>query len=165
MRGWLAPLLAGLLALAGCGYHLAGHGEGEWLAPYAPVRVAGNDAAAAAAIADRLQAAGIEVAEGKDRPARSMLRVELAAPSFAPSAFDANGIAVQYRMRITGSLKLEPLEAAKELAPWQSGSLIEEGEVYVAGGAAGTEASKRELAERLRATWIERALGRLFSGF
>ena len=164
----LSCLMAMALLLSGCGYHLVGHGDGEGAIPSDVKTVAlivrSSDAQLNAAFKQRLtsdQYALIESQDVFDPKAHANLHVNISPLRFNPSAYDAAGVANQYRMVFSGSLKI----IRGEKIIWQSGPIQRQGDVYVTGGPTSIEASRERLFEDLRKEWIQDALGRLRSGF
>jgi len=96
-----------------------------------------------------------------DEKAHANLLVTIFPLGFNPSAYDAAGVATQYRMVYSGSLSLERGSGAI----WQSGVMQRQGDVYVTGGPTSIEASRQRLLDDLREQWLQDALGRLRSGF
>ncbi|MDQ6954057.1 MAG: adenosylmethionine-8-amino-7-oxononanoate aminotransferase, partial [Mariprofundaceae bacterium] len=75
--------------------------------------------------------------------------------------FDTSGIANQYRVVVSASLRV--LQSGKTL--WVSGDILRSGDVFATGGAIAIAAQKERIAEALRDEWVQKALGRLRSGF
>ncbi|NWF38368.1 adenosylmethionine-8-amino-7-oxononanoate aminotransferase [Mariprofundus sp. NF] len=165
----LSSLMAAVLLLSGCGYHLVGHGEGEG-AITADVKTVSlilrgtSDRQFISSLKQRLASdkyALIEPKDVVDQQGHANLNVSIAPLSFRPSAYDAAGVATQYHMLFSGSLTLE--RDGKN--SWQSGPIQTQGDVYVAGGPTSIEASRERLLRDLRKQWLQDALGRLRSGF
>jgi len=162
-------LLAGLiLALSGCGYHLVGHGgdSGAIPADVQAVSLVGNaDAQLLSQLRQRLQSDRYAIIDAADttgeHTTHAMLHINLAPLTFTPSAFDATGIATQYRMIFSGALLLE--QQGKTL--WQSGPIQRQGDVFVTGGPTSIEASRQRLLSDLQQQWLSDAVGRIRSGF
>ena len=163
---WLA--LAACALLTSCGYHLVGHGGGSGAIPAdvqtVSISVSSNDPKVASQLRRRLTSAHYAVIDAKNITApgsHAVIRVNLAPVSFAPSAYDASGVASQYGMVFSGSLAVD--RNGKTI--WQSGTIQAQGSVYVSGGPASIEASRNRLLQDLRQDWIQDAVGRLRSGF
>ena len=164
------PFLALLLTLSlgSCGYHLVGHGDdagGAIPADVKAISIVGNaDAKLLSQLRQRLQSdryAIIDARDIDDQTDHAMLHINIAALSFTPSAYDASGIATQYRMVFTGSLML--VQQGKTI--WQSGAISRLGDVFVAGGPTSIEASRERLLKDLHEQWLVDAVGRIHSGF
>ena len=156
------------LSLNSCGYHLVGHGDdadGAIPADVKAISLIGNaDAQLISQLRQRLQSdryAIIDANDINDKAAHAMLHINLSALSFTPSAYDAAGIATQYRMVFTGSLML--VREGKTI--WQSGAISRLGDVFVAGGPTSIEASRERLLKDLHKQWLADAVGRIRSGF
>lgn len=163
---WLLPLL-----LTGCGYHLAGHETGSGAVPAdvqtLSLQVQGEDPARLLPeLKRRMQRSKTtyrlvdnDVVVAADTHARLFLQNE--SEHFVPSAYDANGIAVQYRLTIAATLQLYH---GGELV-WSSGNMAISGDVYVTGDPVSIEASRQQVRRDLRSEWVRRAWSRLRSGF
>lgn len=152
------------LLLGACGYHLVGHGDGQGAIPASVkllnIQAHGEGMNLALELKQALETeqrrVRINAAAGD-----AQLQLQVQPPRFAPSAYDANGVASQYRMNYSGSLRL--LQQGKEI--WQSGPITEQGEVFVSSSPASIEAGKQQLLQSLRRLWLRDAVGRLRSGF
>ncbi len=160
---WLTALL-----LSACGYHLVGHGDGPGAIPADVQRLAlvarGEEGRQLLpGLRRELAADDLHISIGGRRAdaADAFLIVRMQPVRFTPSAYDAAGIASQYRMLYSGSLMLE----RQGRTIWKSGSISEQGEVYVTGAPASIEASRQQLLRGLRKQWLRTAVGRLRSGF
>lgn len=160
-------LLTGLLALAGCGYHLVGHGGGSSAIPadVKTVTISGNaKAQLLSQLRRRLhseQYEMVDVDSVTDRTHHASLFINMTPIVYAPSTFDINGVATQYRMILAGSISIE--ENNKTV--WQSGLIQRQGDVFVTGGPTSIEASRQRLQDDLSKQWISDAVGRIRSGF
>ncbi|MFQ5518620.1 MAG: adenosylmethionine-8-amino-7-oxononanoate aminotransferase [Mariprofundus sp.] len=160
-------LMAALLALTACGYHLVGHGGGSGAIPadVTTLSIVGNaDAQLLAQLRQRLHSdayALVAAGDTVDQQHHAMLHVRISPLIFTPSTYDISGAATQYRMLFTGSLQLE--QAGKTL--WQSGAMQQRGDVFVTGGPTSIEASRQRLKQDLSKQWLADAVGRLRSGF
>ncbi len=168
-RGFVVPILLAML-LSACGYHLAGQGDGAGAIPedVETVSIEGVGAVAKSLLPAlkrpfsrqgryQVVAAGSVV----DEALHAVIRIERGAESFKASAYDQSGIATQYRMSIKGNVRL--YRAGKLL--WESGIITKSGEVFVTGGPAGIEASRKRIREDLRKEWVLTAWSRINSGF
>jgi len=167
MMAWVGVLLASLLMLNGCGYHLAGHGNtvGAIAADVRTVSVVGN-AEKSLLVRFRQQLhsdAYTIVTDGDvaDPEHHAIVHVNVPAPSFTPSAFSSAGVATQYRMILTGSVDV----ARQGKTVWQSGNIQRRGDVFVTGGPTSIEASRERLLKDLSKQWLNDAVSRLRSGF
>jgi len=165
---WIAALLLG-----GCGYHLVGHSDGKGVIPEDVSRLilmsqGGEGELQTLALRDGLQTDHLAVmiqpghgALADDGIQDARLLVQISPVRFSASAFDATGVASQYRMVYEGRLSL--LHHGETI--WQSGNLSEQGEVYVTTDPTSIEASRQQLLRNLRKQWLRTALGRIRSGF
>jgi outer membrane lipopolysaccharide assembly protein LptE/RlpB len=160
------------MALASCGYHLAGHGDGAGVIP-ADVKTVSLQAtnATAETLMPELKRhfltkrdKGYELVDAdkaKDSETHADVRLEQASERFVPTAYDATGVATQYRLIISGNIRI--YRSGKLL--WESGAISESGDVFVTGGPVGVEASRSRIQRDLRKQWAARAWNRLSSGF
>ncbi|RMH60789.1 MAG: adenosylmethionine-8-amino-7-oxononanoate aminotransferase [Zetaproteobacteria bacterium] len=157
---WLGLLC---LMLAGCGYHLAGNGGQGVL--HAGERVAlvseGLAPRYVAMLRARLARDGIEVLDARRADADAVLLVRQQPARYVPSAYDRTGVATQYRMTLSGSVRIERAQRTV----WDSGAVQATGDVYVAGGPASVEASRAQLEESLQRQWLRAVYARMKSGF
>lgn len=165
------PQVCVLLAvsiLVSCGYHLAGHGDGRGAIP-ADVRTLSIQAAPASkAFVPLLRQRiltdphGYSVLDMPTDPARhAVLRMTHKPERMVPVAYDAAGIATQYRLAVSGEITV--LREGKLV--WKSGMVTVQGDVFTTGGPASIEASRRRLADDLRDEWIRNVWARLRAGF
>ncbi len=161
-------LLAGMLMLAGCGYHLVGHGGGGSGAIPADVKtvsISGNaDASLMSLLRQRLQSEAYAIVEAgslTDQSHYALIIVKMSPIIFIPSTFDISGVATQYRMTIAGSITLQQHGETV----WQSGAIQRQGDVFVTGGPTSIEASRQRLQRDLGKQWLSDAVGRIRSGF
>ncbi len=165
----VALCMIAMLLLAGCGYHLVGHGDGGGVIPAGVhslnIVARGEGEQLLSDLQGRLNSDQLTVSiNSRDSDKGSgyaRLIVQISLVRFTPSAYDASGIASQYRMVYAGSISLEQ----NGQVIWQSGKLAEQGDVYVSGDPASIEASRRELLRGLRKQWLQTAVSRLNSGF
>jgi len=159
-----------MLSLSACGYHLVGQG-GEGVIPEDATQVivsaSGNAGQLLSAFRQKIaQSSDVPVVNAKDARNDATgnsveIRLEHSSESMNASAFDAAGIANQYRVTISASLYVS--QSGKEL--WRSGNISVSGDVFATGGVVAIEAQKQRVAKDLRAEWVQKALGRLRSGF
>jgi outer membrane lipopolysaccharide assembly protein LptE/RlpB len=171
MRPFARLLLLLPLLLAGCGYHLAGSGEGSGAVPAdvqtLSLQMQGADPAGLLPELKRsigkahtnYRLVGNDAVVASDTHARLFLQG--VAEAFTPSAYDATGIAVQYRLTISATLQL--YRHGEQI--WNSGPIHVSGDVYVSGGPVSIEASRQQLRRDLRGEWVRIAMSRLRSGF
>jgi len=166
----LSGLITVALLLSGCGYHLVGHGDGIATIPpdvkTVSLIVRGSADQQVKSMLNQQLASDqytlIESQDVIDQEGHANLHVNISPLGFYPSAYDAAGVATQYRMVFSGSLKIIRGDGK---SIWQSGLIQRQGDVYVTGGPTSIEASRERLLEDLRKQWIQDALGRLRSGF
>lgn len=164
-------LLLLLLMLAGCGYHLAGDSDrGVISTDVHTVSIQRNGVSDQLWVAFRDQLAqsyGTQLAiiepseKGEDASHHMEIRLEKGDESFVPSAYNAAGIASQYRLTV--GAKVSVYQKGELL--WASETIKESDDVYAVGGPAGIEAAKARLSGDLYRQWAIRAVQRLRSGF
>ncbi len=166
-----APVMLAMV-LTSCGYHLVGHGGGAGAIP-ADVKTVSLQAtnATAETLMPELKRhfltksdRGYELVDADkthDPEAHADVRLEQASERFVPSAYDTTGVATQYRLVISGNIRV--YRGGKLL--WESGAISESGDVFVTGGPVGIEASRSRIQRDLRKQWAIRAWNRLSSGF
>lgn len=166
----LIPCLVSGLMLSGCGYHLVGQGDGSGAIPAdvvtVSIRSSGSTAQALASRLKRQLESGasysfVDAGSVSDAATHAEIRIENASESFVPSAYDRSGIASQYRMTLHAGIRV----FRSGEAIWDSGVLSFAGDVYVAGGPAGIEASRERIRADLQKEWVRSAAGRIRSGF
>lgn len=174
MRSLLLALLLGLM-LSGCGYHLAGHGGKIVVAPADTqaivVHTTGADAAVLAQSLMTLMNAGSDytVLKAGDPKAQGVHTVELdisnVSDRFVPVAYDSNGYAIQYRLVMSGSVRL--MQGDTEL--WNGGTISASTDVYIQGGAAAgsiaASISQDRAKKEMRQQWARQVWEALQSGF
>jgi outer membrane lipopolysaccharide assembly protein LptE/RlpB len=161
-------LLPVLMLLTSCGYHLVGQGGGVGVVP-ADVRTlsivdSGGAQQMLSPLRQRLSSESFSLIEHDniaDEEHHARLRLQISPVAFNPSAYDVAGVAIQYRMVLSGSLRLD--RGGKVI--WQSGTIQRWGDVFVAGDPTSIEASRERLLRDLRKQWLQDAIGRLRSGF
>jgi len=160
------------MALSSCGYHLVGHGDNAGVIPadVETVSLQATNEAAKALLPElkrRFMAKGsrsyalVDVGKAEDADAHADIRLEQVSEQYVASAYDATGVATQYRLTISGNIRI--YRSGKLL--WESGAISESGSVFVVGGPVGSEASRSRIQRDLRKQWITRAWSRLSSGF
>lgn len=160
------------LMLASCGYHLTGHGDGADVIP-ADVKTVSLQATNETAetlmpeLKRHFLTKGgegyelVDVDKTHDPETHAEVRLEQVSERFVPSAYDTTGVAIQYRLIISGNILV--YRSGKLL--WESGAISESGDVFVTGGPVGVEASRSRIQRDLRKQWASRAWNRLNSGF
>ncbi|MFC1545836.1 adenosylmethionine-8-amino-7-oxononanoate aminotransferase [Pseudomonadota bacterium] len=165
------PVVVAML-LTSCGYHLVGHGNGAGVIPADVETVslqATNEAAKSLLVELKRRISNrseegyllVEADKVEDAEAHAAIRLEQASEQFVPSAYDASGVATQYRLTISGNILV--YRSGKLL--WKSGVISESGEVFVVGGPPGAEAARNRIQRDLRTQWASRVWSRLSSGF
>ncbi|MDQ6956038.1 MAG: hypothetical protein Q9M21_02460 [Mariprofundaceae bacterium] len=164
MRGLFITLMFAL-TLSACGYHLVGQGGDSGVIPEdaTQVVVVGSAGKLLRLFRQKLkQSSDVPVVRADEATDDAVeVRMEKASETMSASAFDASGIANQYRVTVSASLRV--LQSGKEL--WVSEVISVSGDVFVTGGAVAIEAHKERVSEALRDEWAQKALGRLRSGF
>lgn len=160
-------LLIITLSLGACGYHLVGHGgqQGVLAADVQQLQLQGSDAegkAMAEALLPMLAAEyQVSLQAAKDDTSVARLRVVDAAQQVDISAYDAAGIAIQYRMTLRGAIQVIQPEADV----WQSREIVVSGDVFASGDAIAVEAAKARTHEDLLQEWATQAMNAIQSGF
>jgi len=161
-------LLPLLMLLTACGYHLVGQGgdAGAIPADVHTLSIAGSGEVQQmlAPLRQRLRSDRYSLVDHGniiDEEHHATIRLHVAPVVFNPSAYDAAGIATQYRMVFSGSLQV----VRTDKIIWQSGTVQRLGDVYVTGDPTSIEASRERLLRDLRKQWLQDVMGRLRSGF
>lgn len=168
----VAWLLLVLLGVAGCGYHLVGQGGGSAIPQGVESAAlwASSDATGKALLAE-FQHVWVQyptlpmLSEGQGEK-HVVLRIEQAKNTFVPVAFDALGLAIQYRLSMSGILNMYQEQALL----WSSGTVLVSANVFgdsasSANNPSIVEAERETLTEQLHVRWAEQAMSRLKSGF
>jgi len=152
-----------VFALNSCGYHLAGQGRGAVPKDVRILKVTGVDKSGHGIllawqryVSDH--AKGFVVGENG---ADADLRLGAITESFNPTSFNSSGVAIRYRLSLSGSISLW----RKGVRIWSSGAISVQGDVYAVGGPTSIEASKARLRRDLDRQWIREAWLDLASGF
>ncbi len=155
-----------LLLISGCGYHLVGQGSGNSVIPRdTPLSVQADSAAAqplARSLAERLAQRGYQLAVA-DSKSGVVLRITQVIAQLRPVAYDASGLAVQYRLTLTGDVILHHEGSSEPL--WVSHGISEQGDIFASGGPTEVDAQRSRVMEQLRQQWVQKALAQLLSGF
>jgi len=174
MSGLIHKLcLSALLSVlfVSCGYHLAGHGDAGLIPAHTKQMVVVATGGDQAKLLPELKQAlwrglNLELVNRNDVRKEANndtieVRVEQSRESFVSSSFDASGIANQYRLTLSGMVRV--LQSGKEI--WASELLSKASDVFASGDAVAIEAQKARVAESLRQAWAQKIIGRLRSGF
>jgi len=156
------------LMLTSCGYHLVGHGT----ATVIPEGVITATLEANQNGVDRNLLAELKYQwQQKDNlptladegmgEEHITLRIEKVKVSFTPAAFDASGLAIQYRLSIGGMLSMYQ----QDTLIWGSGEILESADIFEGSDPSVTEAERNKWTEQLTQEWAKDALSRLRSGF
>ncbi|MDQ7004845.1 MAG: hypothetical protein Q9N67_08010 [Ghiorsea sp.] len=162
------------LMLTSCGYHLVGQGKSNVIpegveSASLTSQGAQQDKALLAELRqawmqrDALPSLNVEAAEAQKHVS---LRIEGASEAFTPVAFDASGLAIQYRLSVSGILQM--YQDSKLI--WGSGQVVSSADIFgdaaaLTNNPASIEAEREALIEQLRKQWAQDALARLQSGF
>ncbi len=152
------------LLLAGCGYHLAGQGRGaipEDVHAVALIATSEDARQLLPVLRNKLLGSARDIVPVGPGEADTELRLQRIRETFTPIEFDASGVAVTYRLGLTGSLSLW----RGDKAIWESGSIHTQGDVYVVGDPASTEALRARMRQDLQKKWVQEAWRALTSGF
>ncbi len=163
----LRILLVVSLLLPSCGYHLVGQGK-------ATVIPEGVSSASLQASSEpeakqllpeliflwKAKASLPRLEEQATEP-HVTLRIEQAETVLTPTAFDASGLAIQYRLQVSALLNMYQ----QNKLIWQSGILTVYADVFGGTNPTVIEAERERLTEKLRQQWAKEALARLQSGF
>ncbi len=152
------------LLASSCGYHLAGQGRGAVPDDVHSIAViaVGEEArqllpAMQRLVRDREEEFTLAEADESD----AQLHLESVNESFNPIAFNVSGVAVTYRLTLSGNLSLWQ----KGAKIWDSGTISTDGDVFVVGDPASTEALRQRLKQDLQKQWVRDAWRALSSGF
>lgn len=170
MKGLLTVLIL-MLTLSACGYHLVGQGESSGVIPKNASQImvvaTPNTGKLLTMFRQKLAQSSdvpvVDMNEAKDAVTDNSIeiRMEHVSEAMTASAFDASGIANQYRLTISASLRV--LQSGKKL--WESEVIRTSGNVFAAGGVVAIKAQKERVLQDLREEWVQKALGSLRSGF
>jgi len=159
---WLR--LLPLLLLAACGYHLVGQGDGAGLIQKNEVVYAQADSAVTQTLRDdlakELERRGYIISADSSIAAVS-LHIRQASEQLSPSAYDASGLAVQYRLTLRASAVLwrDGVEV------WRADAITVQGDVFASGGPTDIEAQQASVSQQLHKAWGRRCMAQLQSGF
>jgi len=162
MRG--AIVLAAMILLGSCGYHLAGK-SGIVISPDVQslaILAEGRGARKMVPVLHRhLLEQGTSHTLVQPGSADAELRIGNVSETFQQVGFDAAGIAIAYRSILSGELSL-----------WREGNLLRtsgiiqvQDDVFSEGSPTSIEASRERVLDDLRRRWVAEAWLRLSSGF
>jgi len=164
----LACALLFTLLLSGCGYHLVGQGDSSVIPN--GVQSAWLEAKGSA----QAQTLRLELAalwqENKYLPALDnvkpskmhvTIRLEQVREIFSPIGFDASGLAVQYRLSISATLRMYQ----ENSLIWQARGILVSADVFAGDDPSVIESERGRLTKQLQTSWARAALARLQSGF
>jgi|UPI00037AB0C6 outer membrane lipopolysaccharide assembly protein LptE/RlpB len=159
---WLR--LLPLLLLAACGYHLVGQGDGAGLIQKDEVVYAQADSAVAQTLRDdlaqELERRGYSISDDAGVAAVA-LHIRQASEQLNPSAYDASGLAVQYRL----ILRADAVLWRNNEEIWRADAITVEGDVFASGGPSDIDAQRASVSQQLHKAWVRRAMAQLQSGF
>jgi len=160
---WRIAVCACLL-LTGCGYHLAGQGRGaipEDVYALALIGVGEEARQMLPILRDTLLRHAPDIAPVGAGESDAELRLRDVREAFVPIEFDASGVAVTYRLSLDGRISL--WRGGKAI--WESHGIHVQGDVYVVGDPASTEALRARMRRDLQQKWVREAWRALTSGF
>ena len=152
------------LLASSCGYHLAGQGRGavpEDVHSLAVIAVGEEARQLLSAMQGLVRDRGEDFSLAEADESDAQLHLEGVNEAFNPIAFDVSGVAVTYRLTLSGNLSLWQ----KGAKIWNSGSISAGGDVFVVGDPASTEALRKRLKQDLQKQWVRDAWRALSSGF
>jgi len=165
------PLLLSLclsLAFNACGYHLVGQGKSLMIPSNvvsASLTSASNQEGKPLLRELRIlweQNAYLPPLQDEEFSQKHVvMRVEQSSQSFHAIAFDASGIALQYRLQLSASLNMYQ----ESNLIWQSGLISVSADMYEATDPSVVEAEKTKLLIQLQQQWANQAMASLQSGF
>jgi len=154
--------------LSACGYHLVGQAgtsntvPAEARALHVQLLASPDDALLAVAEEAWGERMALPLTQ-QDEPNKAVLTMYIDGghENLVPISFDSSGIANQYRLTISGSVRM--LYQDKQI--WQSGVILEQGDVFATGNTVAIEAQREDLAKSLRKSWAQQVMQHLYSGF
>jgi len=157
--------LALLLLMTACGYHLVGQGKATVIPDgVTSARLTSMDAEQVLLpeLMQRWQQDdNLPMLKAGAGETHVTLRIEQLTESFLPIAFDASGLAIQYRLQLQAWLKMYQLDSLI----WTSGTVVVSANVFGVDNPSVVEAERLKLAKVLRQKWAKEAMNRLKSGF
>ena len=164
--------LALALMLTSCGYHLVGQGKSNVI----PQKVTTANLQAPPSTLGKillgelrqqwLQRDALPTLQRGSGATYVTLRIESPNEAFTPVAFNASGLAIQYRLSVSGVLNMY----RENSLIWRSGSVSSSADIFgdaaaLTNNPASIEAERETLQEQLYQQWAKDALARLQSGF
>jgi len=160
--------LACAFLFSACGYHLIGQSGETSVIPKGATELVviavggGGDNLLPVARKMLTQREGLALASRETAGDTAVeLRIEQASESLTATSFDTAGIANQYRLTVTGAVRL--IYQNEEV--WHSELITVAGDLFATGGSVAIEAQKERLAQSLRKQWSEKMIQQLHSGF
>jgi len=157
-------LLAAVVLLGSCGYHLAGENGlriSSGIKSLAIVSEGGLSRKVSPVLVRHLLETGAPYALVAPGVADAELRISAVNETFQQVGFDAAGIAIAYRSTLHGELSLWKND--KQLRT--SGMLMVQDDVFSEGSPTSIEASRERVMDDLRQQWVAEAWLRLSAGF
>jgi len=160
--------LALLLLLTSCGYHLVGQGESNVIP--SDVQTAWLESGKSSKGQGLRMELEVLWQGNKHLPALDhvkpnkthvVVRIEQASETFTPIGFDAAGLAVQYRLSISATLRM--YQASSLI--WQANNILVSADVFAGDDPSVIESERARLTKQLQTSWARAALARLQSGF
>lgn len=161
MKRWLA--VAACCALAACGYHLAGQGQGAIPADVRALSVVAVDDNGRSLLPGLRQNLGerpdryVLVESGEED---AQLRIDGVHEQFVPVSFDASGVDTVYRLTVSGSISL--WRNSERI--WSSGQISVSDDIYAVSDPTTIEATRQRIRRDLMRKWLREAWLRLAAG-
>lgn len=156
---YLLPLL-----LAACGYHLVGQGGDAGLIETGElVHVQADNEQGKILVRQlkvQLQRRGYTLVDSSSE-AKAQLHIQHASEKLSPTAYDASGLAVQYRLTIQADASL--WRGGEEV--WREAAINASGDIFASGGPSDVDAQQRTVSHQLQQSWVRECVARLQSGF
>jgi len=157
-----------VLMLSACGYHLVGQGGDSQVLPQSAdglqlqLIASGDHALLASTTSAFLERTGLFLVHADEANDTTLtVYLEHAQENLQATSFDASGVANQYRLTISGNIRV--LYQGEER--WESGQVSVQGDVFATGGVVAIEAERESLAKSLRKSWVEQVMRRMYSSF
>ncbi|WP_038249293.1 LPS-assembly lipoprotein LptE [Ghiorsea bivora] len=156
------------LLLSSCGYHLVGQGDGSVI-PSGVQSAWLETGSTAQEQALRLELAALwqenehlpVLDDVKPSQTHITVRLEQVRETFSPIGFDAAGLAVQYRLSISATLRMYQDNSLI----WQARGILVSADVFAGDDPSVIESERARLTKQLQTSWARAALARLQSGF
>ena len=157
-----------VLLLGGCGYHLVGQGESKVIPSEVQTAWLETDASAK----NKALLLELEVLwqgnkhlpalnDVKENKTHVTVRIEQISENFTPIGFDAAGLAVQYRLSISATLRMYQDSSLI----WKADGVLVSADVFAGDDPSVIESERARLTKQLQTSWARAALARLQSGF